>query len=79
MPLVESNSVDDGYQQVTLYTTEGTSWQWLQPQEATNRFVALVKNEVSQMEELLPVDKIDQRAWERYYGAVGEEPALPEI
>ena len=75
-PLVVSNSGDDDDQQVTLYTTEGTSFQWLQPQEATNRFVALVKDEASQ-KPWIPSDKSGKRVWEQYFGAVGEEPALP--
>ena len=77
MPLVVSNSVGDGYQQVTLYTTGGTSCQWICPKQDIDRFVALVKDQASQMEPWILSDKIGQRHWERYYGAVGEEPALP--
>ena len=77
MPLVVNHSVGDDYQQVILYLTGGAFCQWIRPKPAIDRFVALVKDEASQMASWILSDKIGQRAWERYYGAVGEEPALP--
>ena len=41
------------------------------------RFTGLLKSEANQIEQTLHTYKLDKTVWERYYGAVGEEPTLP--
>ena len=47
------------------------------PQSNPQRFTGLLKTEASQIEQTLHTYKLGKEIWERYYGAVGEEPALP--
>ena len=41
------------------------------------RFTGLLKSEANQIEQTLHTYKLGKTVWERYYGAVGEEPTLP--
>ena len=47
------------------------------PQGNPQRFTGLIKAEAKQIEQTLHTYKLGKEIWERYYGAVGEEPALP--
>ena len=47
------------------------------PQSNPQRFTGLLKSEATQIEQTLHTYKLGKAIWERYYGAVGEEPALP--
>ena len=47
------------------------------PQSNPQRFTGLFKSETNQIEQTLHTYKLGKAIWERYYGAVGEEPALP--
>ena len=47
------------------------------PQSNPQRFTGLLKTEASQIEQTLHTYKLGKEIWELYYGAVGEEPALP--
>ena len=47
------------------------------PQGNPQRFTGLLKTEAKQIEQTLHTYKLGKEIWELYYGAVGEEPALP--
>ena len=48
------------------------------PQGNPQRFTGLLKSEANQIEQTLHTYKLGKTVWERYFGAVGEEPALPD-
>ena len=79
-PLVVGKSVRSGYQRVFLYAAAGQASKWEQPQGVVEDFIGHVKDEVdqlSQVESRLSA-RVDKSVWERYFGAVGKEPALPD-
>ena len=72
-PLVISESPP----QVILYATENKPCKWSLPSASIKVLQDLIKDELSQIEKLPPLYKIDQSYWERYYGAVDTDPCLP--
>ena len=79
-PLVIAQSVRSGPQRVSLYAAAGQPSKWQQPQGVLADFERQVEKEVPQpiqVESKLSA-RIDKSVWEHYFGAVGEEPALPD-
>ena len=78
-PLV-IKSARKGAQQVLLYAAVGQAREWRQPQRVVENFERHVKDAVSQLSEVESrlSARIDKSVWEQYFGAVGEEPELPD-
>ena len=79
-PLVISKSVWSGHQRVFLYAAAGQAREWRQPQGVLERFVGDVQDEVYQLSEVESrlSARVDKSVWEDYFGAIGQEPALPD-
>ena len=79
-PLVIAKSVRSGPQRVSLYAAAGQAREWRQPQVVVEDFKRHVQDAVSQLSQVesrLSV-RVDKSVWEHYFGAVGEEPELPD-
>ena len=79
-PLVIAKSVRSGPQRVSLYAAAGQPSKWQQPQGVLADFERHVKEEVSQLSQVESKlsARIDKSVWEHYFGAIGEEPELPD-
>ena len=79
-PLVVSKSVRSGLQRVLLYAVAGQAREWRKPQGVVADFERHVQDAVSQLSyvESKLSARIDKSVWEHYFGAVGEEPPLPD-
>ena len=75
-----SERVRSGNQSVLLYAAAGQPGKWEEPQGVVAGFkrdVIVEVDQLSQVESKLSAH-IDKSVWEQYFGAIGEEPRLPD-
>ena len=79
-PLVIAKSVRSAPQRVSLYAAAGQAREWRQPQGVLADFKRYVQDAVSQLSQVESrlSARVDKSVWEQYFGAIGEEPALPD-
>ena len=79
-PLVIAQSVRSAPQRVSLYAAAGQAREWRQPQGVLADFERYVQDAVSQLSQVESKlsARVDKSVWEQYFGAIGEEPALPD-
>ena len=79
-PLVIAQSVRSAPQRVSLYAAAGQAREWRQPQGVLADFERYVQDAVSQLSQVESrlSARVDKSVWEQYFGAIGEEPALPD-
>ena len=70
----------DSFQLVRLYTASGQSIAWMQQSEAVEGFIGHFRNTVDQLNRMYSglLARVDVSVWEHYFGAVGNEPQLPD-
>ena len=70
----------DGLQLVRLYTASGQALAWMQQPEAVKCFRGHFQNEVDKLNRMYSglLTRVDASVWEHYFGAVGNEPRLPD-
>ena len=77
-PLVIGNkSSGEDHRQVILYATAGAPEIQNHPSDVVKDFVDRIASSASQTDQRFPC-QMGKPDWERYYGAVGEEPLLPD-
>ena len=69
----------DSLQPVRLYTASGQTIEWRQP-EAVKCFRGHFQNEVDKLNRMYSglLTRVDASVWEHYFGAIGNEPRLPD-
>ena len=70
----------DSLQLVRLYTASGQTIEWRRQSEAVKCFRGHFQNEVDQLNRMYSglLARVDVSVWEHYFGAVGNEPQLPD-